>query len=143
MAVALAVVDAFIPRTEHYMKVKHSSGKKKEANKETQHQCTNRLNTDLPDKDKMHLHPPHYNPPHPFQQHNLHTNAHTDQHVSTDLMYAHYGSRLAERSQETESFLEKQEREKLNTKVDTSGALLSHPNLKPPISQQLHFFSHP
>lgn len=147
MAVALAVVDAFIPRTEHYMKSKHSD-KEKEGNKEEmQHQYTNRLNNDLPDKDKMHLHPPHYDPPRPFQRHDPLTNAHImDQHVSTDQIYAHHGSRLAGRPQEPESLLsllEKQEHEKKNAHDDTSDVFLSHPSIKPSIRKQLHLYSHP
>ena len=147
MAVALAVVDAFIPRTEHYMKSKHSGKEKEENKEETQHQYTNRLNTDLPDKDKMHLHPPHYNPPRPFQRHDPLTNAPImDQHVSTDQIYAHHGSRQAGRSQEPESLLsllEKQEREEKNSIDNTSDVFLSHPSIKPSIRKQLHLYSHP
>ena len=145
MAVALAVVDAFIPRTEHYMKSKHSD-KKRENKEETQHQYTNRLNTDLPDKDKMHLHPPHYDPPRPFQRHDPLTNAPIDQHVSADQIYAHHGSRLAGRSQEPKSLLsllEKQEHEKKNSIDNTSDEFLSHPSIKPSIRKQLHLYSHP
>mmetsp|Transcript_25294 Transcript_25294/g.38254 ORF Transcript_25294/g.38254 Transcript_25294/m.38254 type:complete len:160 (-) Transcript_25294:86-565(-) len=148
MAVALAVVDAFIPRAEHYMKEKHSY-KEEKGTKETQHQqhqYTNRLNTDLPDKDKMHLHPPHYNhlPIPGFQQYHPHTNKSTDQHVSADETDAlHKGGQPG---QSQEPLLHEQE--KKETKTDTCITFLSHPSiesnaLKNPRNQQFDFFRHP
>jgi len=148
MAVALAVVDAFIPRAEHYMKEKHSYKEEKET-KETQHQqhqYTNRLNTDLPDKDKMHLHPPHYNHRHVsgFQQYHPHTNTSTDQHMSEDKANALH--KAGQPGQSQEPLLHEQE--KKETKTDTCITLLSHPSiedvaLKKPRNQQFDFFRHP
>lgn len=143
MAVALAVVDAFIPRAEHFMKSKHSC-KKMESNK--LHHYSDRLNTDIPDEDKMYMHPPHYIcPPYPFQHH-PHAIKLTDQHVGSVLTYALHGSG---RYQDPESLLDKQEREKQNTnKNDISQEFLSSPSIesaawKAPINQQFHFFAHP
>ncbi|KAK1738777.1 hypothetical protein QTG54_010807 [Skeletonema marinoi] len=143
MAVALAVVDAFIPRAEYYMKEKHSY-KEEKGTKETQHQYTNRLTTDLPDKDKMHLHPPHYNhlPIPGFQQYHPHTNKSTDQHVSADQTDAL--NKAGQRGQSQEPLLHEQEK-----KTDAYITLLSHPSIESnalktkPRNQQFDFFRHP
>lgn len=142
MAVALAVVDAFIPRAEHYMKSKHSC---KETESNQLHQYSDRLNNDIPDENKMHMHPPHYIVP-PHFQHNLDAFTSRNQHVGAVLTYVLYGSG---QYQQPESLLDKQERKKKNTKKnDISDALLSYPSIASaactvPSNQQFPFFWHP
>ncbi len=144
MAVALAVVDAFIPRAEHYMKTKHSCKKMERCKL---HQYSDRLNTDIPDEDKvhMHLHPPHYNPPLHFQRHPQ-TMTSTDQHVGAVLSYALH---LSGQCQEQDLRLDEQGQEEKNTnKNDSSCTLFSHPSIesaawKSPIIQQFYFLDRP
>jgi hypothetical protein len=161
MAVALAVVDAFIPCAEHYVKekAKHSQTEKERTEETQQHQYTNRLTTELPDKDKMHLHPPHYHPPLPLQQQQgyLHTStdqhiqqqqrAHlhtsTDQQMSADPTNAPQGSGSLEQSQDQEPLVDIHLKK---IKIDTFGTLLSHPDieiaLKKTVNQNFDFFRH-
>lgn len=141
MAVALAVVDAFIPRAEHYMKTKQSC-KKMESCK--LHRNSDRLNTDIPNEVKMHMHLPYYVPPSHFEHH-PHAISLIDQRVGSALIYALHGSG---RYQEPESLLDKQEREEQNTnKKDISDALLSYPRVESTagrrLHEQIHFFYRP
>ena len=104
MAAALAVVDAFIPRAEHYVKAnaKHPNNEE-EGTDETQQQhqqYTNRLTTELPDK--KHLHLPHYYPPPLQQQQHPYPNTSTDQLKSADPTNALHRS-----GQSQESLLDK------------------------------------
>ena len=73
MAVALSVVDALIPRAEHYLKSKnHHPHDEKERSEEDQRHYTKRLTSELPEK--MHhqqLH--HYNYPPPYQHQRYHS----------------------------------------------------------------------
>jgi hypothetical protein len=148
MAVALAVVDAFIPRAEHYVKSKanqpHNEEGRTEETDQQHHHYTNRLTTELPDKDKMHLHPPHYNPPLPLQQHQAYPHTSRDQHMNVDPTKA-IGSDRSGQYQEQEQLAHNNEKK---TKIDTFGALLSHPNIesiasKKKVNQNFDFFRHP
>ncbi len=137
MTVAFVVVDAFIPRAEHYMKTKHSSRKMERSKL---HQYSDRLNTNIPDKDKVHMHPPHF-------QHHPHATTFTDQHVGAVLTYALSGT---SQYQDPGSFLDEQEREKktINNKDAISGAFVSHPSIestawKAPFNHEYDFFRHP